>query len=408
MNQLAGRGMTPEQRDEEIEALTRDGWLSPVSNCFAILAGTGSILVMSFILGVTAGSASMLFPLPELVVLLGVSVQLLTPHLPNRELENRVTSLRQRFTDFEPRFYIFIRSFRNTRKGLFLTLIVTFAFMLVLLVNLLSLVSLVGLAFLVVGIASKISLAVGSYPIRSWNALGFFLCSATPGLYGLWFWYRETYRLPHFLVYWRNNQPNGHEIEPTDDLPQLVTRPPGYLLPPTILWIPVIWSLNGLNGGDPAIPDSILFSVGWVLAFLGVLWTVRWTFRNEPQPPKTDGRAILSSFYIQLTWLWIIFGGWVFPIKLVSIPELALMALLISILYFYDDFMIHLEYKLEFSELGITWGNVGLAGLLLVLLMVLVTTRVNPTNEWPLIGVGILLVILGLLNSIVVLMGKRA
>lgn len=107
------------------------------------------------------------------------------------------------------------------------------------------------------------------------------------------FWFQITRRTPALFDYYRSLRDHDELTAPREPP---VTRPPGAMVPPTLLVvIPVM--LAGLSFGSVVTGVLVLC---WALALGATGWAM-WQIRvRAPQPPSTDRIAIPIAFAVQL------------------------------------------------------------------------------------------------------------
>jgi hypothetical protein len=140
-------------------------------------------------------------------------------------------------------------------------------------------------------------------------------------------------------------------------------------------------------------PWDLFFAVSWPLVLAGVSWTIRWTLRNEPQHPRTDGHAFPIAFVVQ-------WGGFFLLIPLIPgdyNPDWGLVlfgAPLAVLLFYMPEIAIYLET--EYNDWIFGGGIGGLTGVLGVVLIA--------TNWWP--ALGWLLLLAGVVILILIILGE--
>lgn len=159
-------------------------------------------------------------------------------------------------------------------------------------------------AYGVVPIFDVLGPAIHLSPLRSTLIFAFGTSLALTLLlfpvYGLWFWRRELKRLPAFLSYWewRHSEPRREEDRPKCQ----TSRPPGLLLPSSVLLLTLPLALVVTEVPD-ALGDAEVTIAGylivWLLAAGLMVWSIRWPYQNEAQPPRTEQWSIPTSHVIQ-------------------------------------------------------------------------------------------------------------
>ncbi|MEF8885996.1 MAG: hypothetical protein V5A44_12865, partial [Haloarculaceae archaeon] len=72
VDQMTGDAVTSDRRADERADLRRDDWVGPTSSGFLLLGASGKVVVMCSLLAFVAALGSMLFPLVETLVLVGI------------------------------------------------------------------------------------------------------------------------------------------------------------------------------------------------------------------------------------------------------------------------------------------------------------------------------------------------
>jgi len=337
--QLTPGTPTPTEREKTRDSLAREDWVRSVSSAVLLTGCVFALALICLLFALSAGFAGILFPLPEVVVLLGVTGSALTTRLPGTGL---FTNIRGRVVAVETRLYTVIQYVSTSRKGLTLSLVfVTGA----LLSILLTLVSFAAVAVFVVILVVRPDVFLGSRVglVTRWNVLGLLVCFAVPGLYSLWFWLRETARIPHFLQYWEETHPGSASVVETD-LPDLVARPPGAVLLPTafVALVPLFFRIEP---DTVALVPDILFAVAWPAAFVATLWSVRWTARATPQHPRTERYVLPLVYLLHLVWVWVLFKA--LGQTFVTSQIVVALAILGLAVYYRPELSIRLESRLS-------------------------------------------------------------
>jgi hypothetical protein len=357
-------------RKEAISYQTHGGWVTAVHTLF-LMAAIGVVLTLiCLLLGVISSVISAVSPATEAVVLVGVSANVLVKHLPE-SIASHPTVVRRRLVNPEGHFYEIVRYLLFSFKGMSTVPVMVIGFLFAVMFVLISVVALIFVGVVVLATITRESQHFLTPP-GWWTSVGGMICLAVPGVYALWFWTCETFRVPHYLCYWSQFHSGDGEtgsIAP-ENLPRLVTRPPAHLLP-TIPALILGWTVLTMfnRGASLPWPWNLLFSAAWPLVFGSVLWTVRWTRRSDPQPPRTDGRALCVAIIVQFVWLWLLFDGIVFPVNgqfQLRNGTLVSAALLVLLIYYMPDICKYFEY-VEYNAydgttigLGVVASGVGL------------------------------------------------
>ncbi|MFB6078368.1 MAG: hypothetical protein ABEJ80_05270 [Halarchaeum sp.] len=269
--------------------------VNAVSGFFALAAVAGVLVLVCAAFGLLSGFAVVLFPLPELVLVATALLAALSARLPARARPTRVAAR----LELDSRLFGVARYVRAGPKGVAATGLV-----------LAGVVFSMGLVFLsMVGLVAGVQLAatadggrqLGAGPDRVAVYALTVICLLSPPVYGLWYWLRQLSRLPYFLDDWhRRHGDAGRDGRFAADAPPLPTRPPGTLVPPTLLFVPASVALlpAGVRSRSPVLVGGLALAL---CAFLG--WCVRWTYRAPPQHPRTDAWAIPAAVLVQVAWL---------------------------------------------------------------------------------------------------------
>lgn len=151
--------------------------------------------------------------------------------------------------------------------------------------------------------------------LSGWNWIGLGVAVSTLGLYGMWFWYRELKRLPHFLSAWAVSVEAEAVPELTESQSTPVVRPPGLMLPPTLLFAAGIGHFSHVVLGDAGFgTDSTVlvwlvgpgFALVWPILTVATAWTVWRGIHGNPQPHGTDAYAIPGTVLCQGTIQWFV------------------------------------------------------------------------------------------------------
>lgn len=366
-NQITPHELSDQARKEALRVQTFGGWITRFQTGVTVVASGGIIMIICLAFGIAVGVVGMLFPLPEVIILLAISGGIFAERLPE-PVRDQLANVRQQTFDLDRRFYRVIRYVFASRKGLMVVPVIIMGYGVVATLVFIAIVAFAyaGLWILVLGfhaLTGEVPPPSGNY--TWWNLVGGHLCLALPGPYALWFWFRETFRLPHYLIYWEQSHQGDAKITATEDFPQLVTRPPGYclsIIPPLILGGIFI---ERAATETPLTPlESQLYALAWPLVIIGIMWTVHWTMRNEPQFPRTDGRVILAAFLVQFT-----ITLWLFS-KSPTSPDTApasgfefgllfiMTVIIITPVYYFPEISVYLEYDIDIKHHAVTLGVV--------------------------------------------------
>lgn len=153
----------------------------------------------------------------------------------------------------------------------------------------------------------------GGLFIQSWefhSTLGFasgILTLFLIGPYTLWFWLREMYRAPRYLQEWEGHHRGAVPLDTQDvDLPSLVARPKGHLIPPMSLLL--FLSLTSAFGSsfNYHVFSPIVYTVG-LGALLCVAYDTVTVEDEDVQSVDDEGQVILSALILQfvafVTWV---------------------------------------------------------------------------------------------------------
>lgn len=339
VDQLSGGQLNQEQRDEEVRRLSKGGWESSTSKSLLLVGAAGRLLVICMLLGMVAGFANMLFPLLESGILAGAVVSLLNARF-NVTHYHPGASLKRWSVDFEDRFLESARYVWQSQKGYFLILFVIGGGFVP--ATLLILFSIMGLyVFIWLAIQGAINLSrTSSAPLVLWNSFGYVICLAIPGLYSLWFWFRELIRIPDFLLEWENSWPGPSAITDAADFPEQLTRPPYFLIPVSILWIPIAIVTIPVFEPVTIVFQSPIFAISWPILLGLIFWTVQWTLSSKPQDPDTDGYAMQIAVITQYSWLWGL--SQLMDDPFMSLETVIIVLLILLVLYYIPDLRNHL------------------------------------------------------------------
>jgi hypothetical protein len=327
-------------REEVVRNLSRDDWVGSGTGFFALFGSVGVLVVVFAFFAVLSGFAIVLFPLPELVLLTAVAVSAGTRLVPG----DRRVRLAAGRVDVEERFFRVFRFVRTSRKGAVAVPYLVVGLLISMLLTLISNAGVVVIGYAVLVRQDELARVALGAPLRTWAGFAVLACVLVPGLYSLWFWFRQVGRLPRYLAHWERTHPGGAPLESATDLPPAPTRPLGNLLPPSLLFVPFVAVATLLDGeASPAAIVALAVGAPALLAVVG--WTVYRTRQAPPQHPRTDGRAIPLAFLIQLGWLWVFLGGELIPDAgtAIGLTPLGFIAAATSLIYVVPEVDCYLE-----------------------------------------------------------------
>lgn len=361
MDQIRPGSPTDEQKEGMREDLTRDNWVGLVSNGLGVTSCALILVAVCLFLSFIVGFVGILFPLPQVVVLVGVAAPAVGKRLPDGVISSG-TGIRDRAIDIEMRFYRVLKYTSTSRKGMMVAPFFVVGTLLSMLLTLLSFVAIALFVFIAiyrpdVFLSARISI------LTRWNIVGYLLCATVPGLFSLWFWVRETERVPQFLQDWERRRPGTASVA-EESLPAPPTRPPGVLLAPTAfvaLFSTFFWI--GRQETVPFLPNAA-FAVAWPLALGLTLGAVRWTLRADPQPPWTETYALPGAYLLQLLWIQVLFNALDQP--LLSTAEFAVVAVGGVVMFFMPDLLSRADQTTDNGTVQLVLGS-GLSGGVLVL-----------------------------------------
>lgn len=126
-------------------------------------------------------------------------------------------------------------------------------------------------------------------------------------VFGLWYWRAELRRLPTFLQHWWKHNANDSAVKDVED-PD-VTRPPGWMLPPTVLLLTTsatVYIYRFADSKADVVSGLLLYLVLWFGGIALVLWSVRLWMKRDPQPVSGEGRALVAGFFVQNTGIMVV------------------------------------------------------------------------------------------------------
>lgn len=169
------------------------------------------------------------------------------------------------------------------------------------------------------------------------------------GLYGLWYWIRTLRRLPAFVAWWEDARRSTPRTATEADLPDAPTRPVGYMLPPSLL---VMLSYDWAAPSPSLVPDRGAYLLLWGGVLLVTFWTVYRTANRRPQPPRSDGLAVLLALVVQLGGFFV--GGVLAGTG--GLTTVAFYVLLLVLAYYLPDVVVvanrHEDDRLRFAHGG--------------------------------------------------------
>lgn len=342
-------------------------------------------------LGIMIGLMNSLFPLLELLTLGWLVSHILIDRL---EVWRGWSFPLSRLIEIEDEFYQGV-AIASHPKGLSAILIIIFGLELAASMFVLTFGLLTGSAgdyFIVrfnaaIGRLLRAPLTYGIY-LNIWNAMGEMISLSTLGLYGVWFWFRELRRVPRFLRKWDENVLRETRIGGISYGGELVPRPPGLMLPPTLMF--AVWSLY-FGSRIEFLRSPFVFAIVWPVLALTVTWTIWRGIYGKPQSPETDSYALPVAVTVQA----IIPGGaiWFIPATRsgLSLPSLAAICVIVSYFFFIED--VHQYAKRSEGVLG--FSNSAYLGLGGVIIFCFGFLNIRYFNAWVMYA-GAGLVVLGL------------
>jgi len=279
--------------------------VNTISELFAILAIAGVLIFVCTMFALLTALTVILFPLPELLILFGAFVSALPVIYPTRWRD----WVGEYPIVIEDRLFNILKYSRSGPKGLVATVLVfaglgsSFAFVFI------SLLTAIFASNVLLTNLRGIWQSLLRFPLRMSVFFLIIGCLITPGLVCLWYWLRQLQRLPFFLDYWSdhyNTNQSGERLAGTSSLP---ARPPGTLVIPVLLFIPV-YLLSSIQSIPPPTPVLVGIAV-LAITLLGlVAGYVYRTFHIPPQHPRTEMWALPTAALIQISWFLSLF--WIF------------------------------------------------------------------------------------------------
>lgn len=260
-----------------------------------VLAG-GLVGLVFLLLGLFTIFVASLSPLPETLVLVwGMTVAV------TRRRGRPVTFLNRTPPDVESRFALPIAAVTAGPKGTVCGLL--------LLVGTLPFLMLAGpmaLFILAIVVGTPLVLITEGLMANLVYLDSLYLTSAgvLSGGYALWYFSRLLERLPRFLQAWTVVSPRDRiTLREWPDHQQLVTRPPGLMIPPMlvilVMFIGMTYTGNSRGHGVVAVPIPYLVAATGALGLVGA--SVLRARRRPPQPPLSDGYALPAAVTVVVT-----------------------------------------------------------------------------------------------------------
>ena len=401
MDQIRPGSPTDEQKAGMREDLTRDNWVATVSNSLGVTSCALIFVAVCLFLSFIVGFVGILFPLPQVVVLVGVAAPAVGKRLPDRVVSSG-TGIRDRTVDIEMRFYRVLKYTSTSRKGMMVAPFFVVGTLLSMLLTLLSFVAIALFVFIAI-YRPDVFLSARISVLTRWNIAGYLLCATVPGLFSLWFWVRETERVPQFLQGWERRRPGTASVA-EEPLPAPATRPPGVLLVPSVFvaLFPVFFWI-GRQEAVPFLPNAA-FALAWPLAVGLTLWSVRWTLRAAPQPPWTETYALPGAYLIQLLWIQVLFDALDQP--LLSTAEFAVVAVGGVAMFFMPDLLSRADRTTDNGTVQLVLGS-GLCGGILVLFGGLLSLFEQQLGLFVVAG-GTVIIVLGLVGAGILWLDDRS
>ncbi|WP_135822462.1 hypothetical protein [Halostella litorea] len=345
-DQLSSRRLTDEDVTDARERYERGGVDYHVTAFFVLFGVAAQVAVTLVFLGFLSAFLAMLFPLTELLLLTAGAASVAADRLGDRtpRLAAVVERAAARKGDLEARFLALLAYRRLSRQGDGVVLYLIAAVLCQVLLVLFSMVAVVALLYGVLVNLGEIRAPGWNTAVLAWDAVGILLCAALPGFYGLWYWARQAARVPAYLEHWERTRPETVDLSTLRDRPPEVTRPVGNLLVPSLAFVPLA-AVTATGSGALSPTNRVVFGLAWPAVLGVVAFAVRETLRRPPQPPHTDGTAIQVAFAVELTWLWLLFGGVLLPggAVLVTLEELAGLLAAATLFLVFADFRVYTD-----------------------------------------------------------------
>lgn len=301
------------------------------------LAGVGVYLLICVFMGLVVFLLILLYPLPEVAVLLHVGLRVAHEDDVGLPVESWAAQIDRRLTAS-------VGAFNAGPKGIG------------------SMVFILGgvlisgfFAFMVsYGIMSQIGYTLNAIydlnlsPNHILAVLYMAAVILTLGLlaiYGIWFWLRVIERLPYFLDTWVHTQPKDMRTTRTwNETGSLIARPSGVMVPWAVLFITFSLMMPGCDITETGCFPSLGVILVWVSTVAGVCWLSWDSFSAEPQDPLWDNFAIPVAFSVQLFAIGIgydIIGAWNFNIPMAH--KTLLLFVILAVCFYYPDAYTRLE-----------------------------------------------------------------
>lgn len=251
------------------------------------VGGLGIFILVCVFLGLFALGISNFYPLPELLVLVYVTLNAIDFSGNRWTIGRWIAQIDQRLTIGVSVVTWGLKGMMSLTFALLGILMSVFFFMMSVLLS--------GALISQINIQQAVAIQY-----RIWIFVGLFLLTAfLLGGYGLWFWLRIIDRLPYFLNDWSISKPANVEVDWTfDDHMPLLSRPPGMLMPWVGLELTLLIVFDNI-GAESNVPSDV-YLFGWLVVVAGFIWFLYQSLSVNPQPPFTDGYAIPVAFVSQL------------------------------------------------------------------------------------------------------------
>lgn len=363
MDQSSRQTMTHEQRIEETKNLAKSNWIGVLSRSMGLIVVSGLLTATSFFLGFLVGFATMLFPLPELFIIIAIGIGAVGNVSPQRT-SNNLLSIKHRLDNFELRIFNVVRLFQGEPKGMMTALLLITGFTVNLLIVFMSIIAMTGIILIFAVNFKQIPSTILSYPLQIITGFGVLVILTIPGLYGLWFWYRETFRISHFINEWRLAIPDDVPLTPESELPPEVSKPVGNLIIVSSTWIPIgIYYKLSTGIETPNWINILVLSTG-ILAVYCTYWSIRKTLQKDAQSFSHEDRSIMTGVLIELVWLWLLLGGGLFPeLHTFEFDRILMIAGLAFLMYISVDFKYYLEISLDLDSYSTAITGIILGGI---------------------------------------------
>lgn len=285
-----------DEREEIHDGIAESGAWATIRASSLFAAVLMTCVMHIFLFGMLSVLVIGLYPLVEILVLLGVGGRTVYRWDPSRF---NFEQSRLDILDIKTRLYDAVSNAGRGLKGwtsLFLcvffglfTQVLFFAFALGLVAG-----STLSFATLVINIGIGTSFGA----VLTWNTLGLGLSFLAASIYGVWYWIRILGRLPVFLDAWEVTVGRRESV----DRENKVTRPVGLMLPPALalsgatLWI--VFAPSGSGQLVVSVPDLVYAAV-WPSTLVMMLASVWRTRKKAPQRPWSENLAIPLALLLQ-------------------------------------------------------------------------------------------------------------